>query len=313
MTFKKTKLVLGIATATLTLAGAIASPEAFAHKKTSKSKTYKVQKSVVSSSDSRVSALQSQVNDLASTVRSLQAQLANKGDGSSAKVQELDQWMASVKAAPVKIETKDNMVFFRGGFAHSNTHRDGVSIASDVVGTGNEAAGGGNWDQRADKNAWYFGAGFDFSLDDNLFGLMDDTEVLAELMFEYKELGNKVQGNALATNPTPLVVAGGTPRNIMVTEFTLAASPKIKFLKGNDFRPWIIPVGFNMNVISPPSESITVLQPGMMFGLGADYKLWKNIYVGADARYHYAIGKLDGVNTDGYTAGGYLGDRKSVV
>jgi hypothetical protein len=44
-----------------------------------------------------------------------------------------------------------------------------------------------------------------------------------------------------------------------------------------------------------------------MFGAGADYKLWKDIYVGADARYHWTASDLDGVKTDGYTAGGYLG------
>jgi opacity protein-like surface antigen len=308
MTFKKTKLVLGIATATLTLAGAMASPEAFAHKKSS----VQSRAVTVSGSDSRVSALQSQVNELANTVRALQAQLANNG-GSSSKVQELDQWMASVKAAPIKVESKDNMVFFRGGFAHSNRDRNGVSIKSDVVPAVSQ--------ERADKNAWYMGAGFDFSLDDNLFGLADDTEVLAELMFDYKEFGT-VKGNALADDKS--VVTGGTlaglspnytqtpvttnPRQVTVNQFTLAASPKIKFLKGNDFRPWIIPMGLALQVVSPPTESITVLQPAMMFGVGADYKLWKSIYVGADARYHYGLGgDMDGVNTNGFTAGGYLG------
>ena len=89
--------------------------------------------------------------------------------------------------------------------------------------------------------------------------------------------------------------------------FSLSASPKVKFLKGSDFRPWIVPVGFALNVISPPSESITVLQPAMMFGAGADYRIWKNFYVGADARYNLSFNKLDGVDTDGFEAGGYLG------
>ena len=79
-------------------------------------------------------------------------------------------------------------------------------------------------------------------------------------------------------------------------------------MKGSAFRPWILPIGFSMDVISPPSESITVLQPGMVFGAGADYNLWKNIYVGVDARYHHALGNgVDRVNVNGFTAGGYLG------
>lgn len=350
MTFKKTKLVLGIATATLTLASAIIAPQVEAASK-SKSKTtkttkvykkYKVQKPLkkkyisstylgssakqvdtMSNSD-RVRTLESQVDALSSTVNELKSRLSGQGDVSTSKVQELDQWMASVKAAPVKVETKDNMVFFRGGFAHSNVTRNGVSIASGVAGSGIlDGKGSPLPGGQADKNAWYFGAGFDFSLDDNLFGLSDNTEVLAELMFEYKELGPKVQGNVLASTPTPLAagsllspsnpllsvntLGAAQTRNVMVSQLSLAASPKIKLFKGEDFRPWLIPVGFSLDVISPPSESITVLQPGMMFAAGADYKLWKNIYVGADVRYHYSLGRLDGVNTDGYTAGGYLG------
>lgn len=78
-------------------------------------------------------------------------------------------------------------------------------------------------------------------------------------------------------------------------------------MKGSAFRPWIIPVGFELSIISPPSDAITVLNPGMQFGAGADYKLWKDIYIGADARWHQALGSVDGVNTNGVTAGGYIG------
>ncbi len=88
---------------------------------------------------------------------------------------------------------------------------------------------------------------------------------------------------------------------------TVSASPKIKFLKDHAFRPWLIPVGFELNVISPPSDAITVLTPGMVFGVGADYKIWKNLYVGADVRYHYAPGDVDGINVNTFNAGGYVG------
>ncbi|MEY3280047.1 MAG: hypothetical protein RL674_32, partial [Pseudomonadota bacterium] len=92
-----------------------------------------------------------------------------------------------------------------------------------------------------------------------------------------------------------------------VNALTLAASPKIKFFKGSNFRPWLIPAGMEITVISPPSDAITVLNPGMMFGAGADYKIWKDIYAGADVRYHHSFDTVDGVNSDGLTAGGYLG------
>jgi hypothetical protein len=334
MTFQKTKLVLGIATATLTLASALVAPEAMAAKKSSKykkAKTYKVvKKKAVSSytpassysvdTRSEIATLKAQVSQLKDTVSQLQStRSGSTGADNSAKVQELDAWMNQVKAEPKKVETKDNMVFFRGGFGHSNKPRNGVSIQSDVASTGIAALDG----TRADKNAWYMGAGFDFSLDDNLFGLSDNTQVIAELMFDYKEF-QTVQGNVLASDNSVVVpgVVGGltasggltaalgatNPRQVTVNQLTLAASPKIKFMKDSDLRPWIIPAGFALQVVSPPTESITVLQPAMMFGVGADYRLWKNIFIGADARYHFGLGgDMDGVNTNGFTAGGYLG------
>ena len=102
-------------------------------------------------------------------------------------------------------------------------------------------------------------------------------------------------------------IGGVNAQSATVNALTLAASPKLKFLKGSAFRPWLIPAGFEITVISPPSNAITVLNPGMMFGAGADYKVWKDIYAGADVRYHHSFDTLDGVNTDGITAGGYLG------
>jgi hypothetical protein len=78
-------------------------------------------------------------------------------------------------------------------------------------------------------------------------------------------------------------------------------------MKGSAFRPWIAPVGLAIHVVSPPSNGVTVLNPGMMFAAGAEYKLWKEIYLGADARYHLTGHDADGVKTDGFTAGGYLG------
>jgi len=141
---------------------------------------------------------------------------------------------------------------------------------------------------------------------------MDNTQVLGELMFDYKELGTR-KSNGLSPAATATLATLGIDlpaannQTATVSQLTLAASPKIKFFKNSAFRPWLIPVGFEINVISPPSDAITVLSPGMQFGLGADYRVWKDIFVGADARYHLTTGNLDGINTDGVTAGGYVG------
>ena len=155
---------------------------------------------------------------------------------------------------------------------------------------------------------------------------MDGTEVLAELGVNYTQLATN-QSNGLspaamptlnslitvtdnatgAVLPVGVTVPAANTQLATVNMATVSAAPKIKFLKGSAFRPWLIPVGFELNVISPPSNAITVLTPGMVFGVGADYKIWKNLYVGADVRYHYAPGDVDGINVNTLNAGGYLG------
>ena len=72
-------------------------------------------------------------------------------------------------------------------------------------------------------------------------------------------------------------------------------------------RPWIIPVGAEINILGVPSNAVSVMNSGMQFGAGADYEIFRGIVVGADTRYHYSTSKLDGTPTDGFTTGGYVG------
>jgi opacity protein-like surface antigen len=166
------------------------------------------------------------------------------------------------------------------------------------------------------RDGYYVGAGFDFALTDDAWGLVDNTQILAELMFDYRNFGEK----NLPINPLGVVVTGagealGIPgaagtantNRVTVSQFTLAASPKIKFMEGSAFRPWIIPIGLTVNVVSPPSNGVTYINPGMQFGTGAEYVLWKDFSLGADVRYNLTGRSVDGVNTNGLTAGGYLG------
>lgn len=187
---------------------------------------------------------------------------------------------------------KDNMFIFKGGFASLGSARsDGVSInnptALNAIGLALPTDG------NSKKNGWNLGAGFDFKVSPNVFGMIKNADVFAELMFDYKSFGS-TKGNALAN------------ARVDVTQFTLSAAPKIKFMTNTRFNPWISPVGFSFNVISPPSNSITVMSPGILFGAGAEYKLFQNVKVGADARYNL-VSSVDGVNISGYTVGGYLG------
>lgn len=326
MTLNKTKTCCALAAATLTMAGALVSPQALALSKAER---------VAEAASNKADALEAQLRAMQAELDSLRAAAsAPRSDASAEKVQELDQWMQQVKSAPVKAETKDNMVFFRGGFARNDAKRNDLLTGNQFGGTAvvdlTNVLGGGP----SNRDGWYAGAGFDFSINDNLFGLMDNTEVLAELMFEYKNFGTKhfnndpvlgaggvnvnVDGetnplctliNFASADETTLAGRSGTQdcNQVTVTQITLSAAPKIKFMKGSKFRPWIEPVGLAIHVTSPPSNGVTYINPGIMFGGGADYNLWKDIYIGADARYHLTGQDNDGVNTDGFTAGGYLG------
>lgn len=193
-----------------------------------------------------------------------------------------------------------HMLFFRGGFSHMMDHRNGVTIQNQVLPIGAQ--------DQANKDGWYVGAGLDWNLTNDVWGAMPKTSVFAELMFEYKQFGSHVLGNGAVGN-APSMLAGGTlnPINVTVNQFTLTASPKIKFLEGSKLRPWIIPAGLAIHVMSPPSESITYIVPGVQFGAGVDYNVWKNFFVGVDGRYQLTAGKTDGVNLSGMTVGGYLG------
>jgi len=205
----------------------------------------------------------------------------------------------SIDLVAERMERKSRMLFFRGGFTHAMERRDGSSIRSDVAPIGAQ--------DQADKDGWYVGTGFDWSLTRDAWGMLPGAQVYAELMFEYKNFSDRVLGNALANNPT--ILAGGAlnPRTVTVSQFTLTAAPKIKFMEGSKIRPWVIPMGLAMHVVSPTTESITYLVPGVMFGAGIDYNIWKDFFIGIDGRYQLTAGKSDGVKVDGMTVGGYMG------
>ena len=323
----KSKLTLAIATAALSIAGAVVAPQAVAGSKAQ-------HHAEVAAMNSKVEALEAQLQMMQDEIQALRAESNRPVSSSadSAKVQELDAWMASVKSSPEKSNARNDMIFFRGGFAHND------QVRNDLL-TGNQFAGNylGTGAGTTDQHGWYAGAGFDFSLTDDVWGMMGDTEVMAELMFEYKNFDKKkftstnaisgaLQGpdnaHAPACTLIDLAANGGTGgpgagltgaagsancNSVTVTQFTLSAAPKIKFMKGSKFRPWLIPVGLAIHVISPPSNGVTVLNPGAMFAAGAEYQIWKEIKVGLDARYHWTGYDTDGVNTNGLTAGGYLG------
>ena len=247
-------------------------------------------------------ALDLKVQELENQLRSIQSEMdrvKSEAAQEAQHVQEVEALSARADEKATLASRKSRMLFFRGGYTHANQGRNGSSIQSAVVPIGAQ--------ESSNQNGWYVGAGVEFGLTNDLWGLMDKTDVSGEIMFEYKQFGGKLQGNALANEPSQLAGGALNPRGVTISQFTLTAAPKIKFLEGSRIRPWIIPAGLAIHVISPTSESVTYLSPGVMFGAGVDYKLWKDIYIGIDGRYHLTAGKADGVRIDGLTAGGYVG------
>ena len=178
----KTKLALGIA-AVLTLTGALVSSDAMAHSKKAKHHVVTESSSSYSqstTSNSKMEALEAQMQSMQAEISRLRAESGRPRDSAEAgKVQELDQWMTSVKSAPAPTKNQGNMIFFRGGFARNDVKRNDLF-------TGNQFAGNVLGGDRTNKDGWYVGAGFDFDLTDDVWGLVKNTEVDAELMFDFK-------------------------------------------------------------------------------------------------------------------------------
>jgi len=292
---KKTKLILGTALATLTMTAVMVSPQAAAKE----SERHHADRMAQFDSN-KEKVLEAQLQAMQDEILSLRAAVnaaasAKTVDVDTKKVQELDAWMADVKSKPVEKKSKDNMLYFRGGY--SGNDQSMVATTNKINGSLGDIATG----QDGGTGGWNFGAGMDMSLSDDMFGMVSKTELLGELDLNYVDLGT-FNSSILGAD------ASGTSTATQ-SMLRISASPKIKFMKGSKFRPWVIPVGFTFNIISPPSQAnaITELKPGMNFGTGMDYNIWKSLYVGADVRYYLATSSLDGTNVNGLTAGGQLG------
>lgn len=185
-----------------------------------------------------------------------------------------------------------NMVFFKGGFMNLSQDR-GNQIFSDV--TGNSGVNGGN-------AGWYAGAGLDLMLSKDVWGAMDKTSVLGEIGLQFNRINSERVRNAINA-----VGGGGTAvQDVQLTMMTINVAPKIKFMEGSAFRPWIIPIGLDFHVISPPSNATQYLDIGVQFGAGFEYQVWKAIKLGVDARYHVTA-RMTNTNNDYFQAGPYVG------
>lgn len=188
-----------------------------------------------------------------------------------------------------------NRVFFRGGFAALNSSRGGELFTD-----GHNATGAGT---NNDSTGYYLGAGTDLMLTRDVWGLAEKVGILGEIGVEYKRWSSKTVANSDTTGVTG--VSNGSLSKVQVTMLTVDVAPKIKFRQGTDFQPWLIPVGLDFHVISPPSNQTNYLDIGVQFGAGGEYRIWKELWLGVDGRYHLASGATNTVNNYG-TVGGYV-------
>ena len=198
-------------------------------------------------------------------------------------------WVLGPAAAMA--DEKGNVVFFRGGYAGLTSDR-GNEVFTDTLrtnGTNNS------------KSGYYVGGGLDLMLSKDFWGMMNSVSALGEIGVEFKRwTPHRVR------NTTSALLSGTQNSETQLTMLTVDISPKLKFMEGSAFRPWIIPIGLAFHVISPPSNNSNYLDICVQFGAGFEYQVWKEFKLGADARFHLASNQTSTVNNF-FTVGPYIG------
>jgi opacity protein-like surface antigen len=196
-------------------------------------------------------------------------------------------WPASAE------EGTGNMVFFKGGLVAMNSNRGNEFFTDCGLGAPNTCG------QNNSSTGWYVGAGLDLVLSKNVWGGMDKTWVLGEIGMQFNRISSEtVNGGVSAFT--------GPSAKTQLTSVTIDVAPKIKFMEGSAFRPWIIPVGLDIMVISPPSNQTQYLDVGVQFGVGVEYEIWKAFKIGLDGRYHLMANMTNTNNSYGQV-GPYVG------
>lgn len=186
-------------------------------------------------------------------------------------------------AQPASAEEIGNMIAFKGGFMRLNSDR-----ADNLFTDARNPLGAGLNDN---QNGWYVGAWLDLAMSKDAWGMMNGTWAVGEIGLQFNRIASKVVTNTGnigvgTTPPAGLQVTSTTPSRQQLTMVTIDIAPKLKFMEGNAFRPWLIPVGLDIHVISPPSNQTQYLDVGVQFGAGFEWQVWKAFKLGMDARYH---------------------------
>ena len=183
-----------------------------------------------------------------------------------------------------------NVVFFRGGYAGLTSNRGG-EVFTDVYGLSGRNDG---------KTGYYVGAGLDLVLSKDLWGMMNKVWAVGEIGIEFKRFNSNTVIEAVPSTcgaiPALAPPCSIRTNTVQVTMLTVDVAPKLKFMEGSAFRPWIIPVGLDFHVISPPSNASNYLDIGVQFGAGFEYQVWKTLKLGLDSRFHLASNQTNTVN-----------------
>lgn len=210
------------------------------------------------------------------------AQDTTAGEGAKA----VEGATAAERAKAAKDTTSTgNRVFFRGGAAGLTSDRAGELVTDLHTGLNDGSIG------------YYIGGGTDLMISRDLWGMMNGTALVGEIGLEFKRWSS-------SSVPNLDGLTGAGPAKVQMTMFTASVSPKVKFRQGTDFQPWVIPAGLDFHVISPTSSQINYLDIGVQFGGGAEFRVWKELWLGIDSRFHLASNQTNTVNNF-WTAGVY--------
>ena len=194
--------------------------------------------------------------------------------------------------------SEGNRLFFRGGYAALNSSRGGELFADGHTGQNNGTGG------------YYIGAGEDIMVTTDFWGMAKGLALVGEIGVEFKRFNSETVANSdTAIPPGPggvTAVSNGGKTQVQITMLTVDIAPKIKFRHDSDLQPWIIPAGLDFHVISPPSNQTTYLDIGVQFAAGVGYRVWKELWLGVDTRYHLTSNQTNSVNNYG-TVGAYVG------
>ncbi len=208
--------------------------------------------------------------------------------------------MVLAALSPAWAEETGNMVVFKGGFMRLNSNR-----ANEIFTDAQNVTGQGFNDG---QNGWYVGAWLDNVLSKDTWGMISGVWAVGEIGLQFNRMSSQRVQSPPAAGLAGGALDGGVnnQRKLQLTMVTIDIAPKLKFMEGSAFRPWLIPIGLDIHVISPPSNQTQYLDVGVQFGAGFDYRVWKAFHLGADVRYHLAANMTNTENSY-FQVGPYVG------